>query len=233
MAKKKNPYATGSYAGPAGLEYLTGYGPGTSTWSGNSVTTPAASPTPTAPATAPDIRDATYNDAINNAWRNLGNTTASIAGQQALLRGSYGYNPDGSVDLSNPFSRAALLTRTYQQNRAGTQNSYAARGQMTSGAYNRMQGSNLFNYQQGQDALQKSYLQENANLLAQLTGAQNQYGDTASQAAADALARSIQARNASTGAAATPAYQTVRAPGKDGKMYTWHIYADGRRVAIK
>lgn len=31
----------------------------------------------------------------------------------------------------------------------------------------------------------------------------------------------------------TQPYRIVKAPGKDGGMLTWHIYPDGRRVAIK
>lgn len=226
IGKRRLPYARGAFSGFARID--------PSTWSGGaSVTTPsapAATPAPPAPPVAPDIRDATYNDTINNAWRNLGNTTAGIAGQQALLRGSYGYNEDGSIDLTNPFSRAALLTRTYQQNRAGTENSYAARGQMTSGAYGRMQGANLYNYQQGQDQMQRAYLQENAALLSQLTAAQNAYGDTASGAAADALARSIQGRNAPGQPAAQPqaprglaSNERVAKSAQDGQQWVYRL----------
>lgn len=185
MASKKSRYLKYTLGGSQGYRPQTVTAPATSS-------APAA---PSAPPRAPDIRDATYNDQINSAWANLGDVTASVAGQQALLRGRYGYADDNfTVDPSNPFGQAQLLTRAFNQSRAGTQNSYAARGQMTSGAYNRAQAGNLFNYQQRNDALQKQFLQDNASLLGTLTQAQIGYRDAASQAAADALGRRISDR---------------------------------------
>ena len=61
-------------------------------------------------------------------------------------------NPDGVAKL-NPFSRAALLIRSYQQGVQGTSNSYAARGQHNSGAYGRAQNSNQFGFEQGRSGI--------------------------------------------------------------------------------
>lgn len=61
-------------------------------------------------------------------------------------------NPDGVAKL-NPFSRAALLIRSYQQGVQGTSNSYAARGQHNSGAYGRAQNSNQFGFEQGKSGI--------------------------------------------------------------------------------
>lgn len=61
-------------------------------------------------------------------------------------------NPDG-IAQNNPFSKAALLIRSYQQGVSGTSNSYAARGQHSSGAYQRAQGSNAFGFEQGKSGI--------------------------------------------------------------------------------
>jgi hypothetical protein len=187
-------------------------------WAPNDAPRPApsapATSAPAAPAppqyTAPDFRDATYNDVINQAWRNLGDFTAYTAGQQGLLRAQYGYTDDNfTIDPNNPFGQAQLLKRSFDQSRAGTQNSYAARGQQLSGAYGRQQNANLFNYQQSNDALQKSFAQRRAELLQALQDRTNQYGETAIGAAGEALQRSIANRN--VGVTSSGAQQQSRA----------------------
>lgn len=106
--------------------------------------------------------DATLQDTLGDVTRQQ---------NQALL--DYGYNasfdPSGSltglsVDPNNPFSRAALLKRSYDQAQTGATNSLAAQGQLYSGALQNARNRNTFNFQQGSDALQKSL----GNLLADL-----------------------------------------------------------------
>ena len=81
---------------------------------------------------------------------------------------AYGYtgqdvNGDGipdtgfQVDPNNPFSRAALLQRSYDQAAKGTTNSMAAQGQLYSGALQRQQNENAFQNQQGVDANMKGF----------------------------------------------------------------------------
>jgi hypothetical protein len=63
----------------------------------------------------------------------------------------------GGIDPSNPFSRASLLNRSYfTAGRAG-QGSYATRGLLTSGAYQRNQQRDAFNFESGKDALLKQF----------------------------------------------------------------------------
>lgn len=45
----------------------------------------------------------------------------------------------GAIDTSNPYSRAALLQKSYDQNRAGATTSMASRGQLYSGAHQNAQ----------------------------------------------------------------------------------------------
>ncbi len=76
-------------------------------WAPNSaprpVSTAPASSAPTGPPppayTAPDFRDANYNDVINQAWRSLGDYTAYTAGQQGLLRAQMYSISDGNAML--------------------------------------------------------------------------------------------------------------------------------------
>ena len=42
-----------------------------------------------------------------------------------------------NVDITNPYSRAAMMNRSYATNKASNMNSYANRGLLTSGAYAR------------------------------------------------------------------------------------------------
>lgn len=73
-----------------------------------------------------------------------------------------GYSFDwNNVDSTNPFSKAALLVRSYKQQQGRTTNGLAAQGQLYSGAMLNQQNTDQFGFQQGQDALQKglsSYL---------------------------------------------------------------------------
>lgn len=194
---------------------------------------PAAAPY--APPAAPDFRDATYNDVINAAWRQLGNSTSAVAGQQAMLRGRYGYADNNfTLDPNTPFGQAQMLQRSYDQTKSGTSNSYAARGQHTSGAYGRQQNANLFDFQQRNDTLQRSFLQDNANLLGSLTDAQNAYGATAVGAAADARDRAINARAPyGSGAQALGSGEFVRTRESDGQQWVFKKRADGKDIPVR
>ena len=186
---------------------------------------------------APSTHDAQWWNEKQLALKNLEQQQAAIAGRVQGLRLNYGYTDDAhTIDPNNPFGQAQLLKRNYDQTRTGTENSYAARGQMTSGAYGRMQGQNLFNYQQRDDSLQKAYDQARADLIAQATGVGNDYASASIGAEGDALSRAIANRAAYQ---TTPNTQALIASTgdrllsstkrKDGK--TVNRYASGR-VAV-
>lgn len=69
--------------------------------------------------------------------------------------GSFDWN---NVQSTNPFSKAALLVRSYQQGQGRIDNSYASQGQLYSGARVNAQDENTFGYQQGQNTLQQALL---------------------------------------------------------------------------
>jgi hypothetical protein len=197
-------------------------------YSAPSVAAPAA-PAPT--YGAPSTEDSQYRATVELAALNRDQQLAAIAGQGERLRLNYGYLDDAkTLDPNNPFGQAQLLKRNYDQTKAGTTSSYAARGQQMSGAYNRMQGANLFNYQQGDDRLQKSYDDARASLINQATGVGNDYASSKIGADADALARAIAARNGVPQQAPQSSDRLLSSTKRrDGK--TVNRYASGR-VAV-
>lgn len=196
---------------------------------------PAPEPAPT--YGAPSTHDAQYNNTIASLMAQRDQALAAIAGNAQRLRLNYGYTDDShTLDPNNPFGQAQLLKRSYDQTKTGTQNSYAARGQMTSGAYTRMQGQNLFNFQQRDDSLQKAYDQARAQLISQAAGVGSEYGSNVIGAEGDALSRALAARSAYSTTPNTAAL--IASTGdrlvsskkrKDGK--TVNRYASGR-VAV-
>ena len=128
-----------------------------------------AAPAPAAPASAPAAGPTVSWDGPGLPWDSIAQgqvdqagtdytyATSDITGQENAAGLDFGINfdrgadgrltnfrIDSNVDVTNPYSRAALLKRSYLQNRAGNTNSMAARGQMHSSAYKRAQTNTAF-----------------------------------------------------------------------------------------
>lgn len=127
--------------------------------------------------------DAALSGSLNAARTNYQNTIAGIAAQEPMVRRRFGFNEQGQIDPSNPFGKAQLMKRSYDQSQRGTTNSMAARGQLYSGAAQRQKEENQFNYQANDAALRGAFGQEMAGLSAARFAAQNQFN----QAQADAF----------------------------------------------
>lgn len=115
-------------------------------------------------------------DATNTANTGYGHSIADSYGNEATFASDLGANltprdpnadpsavTQGSIDwghvqASNPFSKAALLVRSFGEQQNRTTNGYAARGQLYSGAIQNQRGNDTFGYQQGQDTLNKGLL---------------------------------------------------------------------------
>jgi hypothetical protein len=119
---------------------------------GGSVGSPAPSPQQPAP-------DATYISQVGANNRPYDNALAQLPANLQAAGAQYGYSysqdPNdplnvtvGGVDTSNPYSRAALLQRSYEQRQRGNTNSLAARGQLYSGALQNAQNSAFTDYNQ-------------------------------------------------------------------------------------
>ncbi len=129
---------------------------------------PAAAPPPYDPYASP-----IYTGGVNQAKLQYGQTVGAIEknlGQSALDYGATltrdaqnnvtGANIDYStIDVTNPFSKAALLQRNYTQQKERDTNSYANQGQLYSGALLNQRGGTQFGYEQNQDSLQKALQQ--------------------------------------------------------------------------
>lgn len=63
----------------------------------------------------------------------------------------------GGIDPSNPFSRASLLNKSYFTAGRIGEGSYANRGLLTSGAYQRNQQRDAFRFESGRDQLLKQF----------------------------------------------------------------------------
>ena len=137
---------------------------------------PPAPPSPPRPAFDGYAPDSFYNDAIAQiAARRQMALNAATEGERSLSNDyGLGINQDGSgatytgqwaasdrnqlgIDPSNPFSRASLLNKSYFVAGKVGEGSYANRGLLTSGAYQRNQSRDAFRFEGGKDSLLKSF----------------------------------------------------------------------------
>jgi hypothetical protein len=138
--------------------------------------------------------DAGYESQVANINRDLQNTLGQTTYEEQQAKQEYGID-----DPSNPYSRAALLQRSYEQGQTGATNQYAASGQLYSGALQNARTENTFQLGAQQDALQRGY-QDLLNQLAQRrTAAQQSAGESTSLALNERIARALEARTEDPG----------------------------------
>ncbi|MHC4224551.1 MAG: hypothetical protein ACYSUN_11220 [Planctomycetota bacterium] len=161
--------------------------------------------------------DAQYTSDTAGINRDYNFGSAQLAQQGGLLNYETGIG-----DASNPYSRAALLQKSYETNQRGSTNSYAASGQLYSGALQNARNANVADLHQGQHALGLDYLKAQAGL----TGAQTQLGYSRDDAMQAAMAANV-AR-----AAAEP---VTDAPPKPGfvKRHTKSLKQDVKKATKK
>jgi hypothetical protein len=85
------------------------------------------------------------------AGRNIAIGQGEAAYQTGNLGFDYGYNPDGSVNTANPYSRAALFQLAHENHARGNTNNFANQGQLYAGSLINAQALNDSSYAQ-QDA---------------------------------------------------------------------------------
>lgn len=105
-----------------------------------------------------------------------------------FLPGAGTYEVTG-VDTSNPYSRAALLQRSYDQSRAGNQTSYAARGQGYSGALVNAQAAAKTGFDTGSNQLRGAFNDVIRGWLGNLGAQGGQFGTDRGQALGGAVGR--------------------------------------------
>lgn len=112
--------------------------------------------------------------------RNLGIARGESAYQTGNLGFDLGYNPDGTVNTANPYSRAALLQLGYENQQRGTTNSLAAAGQLYSGAIENQRGIDSSNYARSEAANRLAYQRGLHGIQAGLLGTMANTGLSAS-----------------------------------------------------
>lgn len=173
-----------------------------------------AAPAPAADAGTPDL-SASNQLALGAYNQSLGDTLAALQAQKSNYQRAYGYLDDGSIDPSNPYSRAAQLKKSYDTNVKGTTNRYASRGQIYAGSLQNAQNYNARQYQEGDAAMRSEY----ANLLAQLAGQQagavGTYGTNVAGLSLDQTGQNVAGREpaGAAGVSAGPA-QNAAMPAK-------------------
>jgi hypothetical protein len=91
---------------------------------------------------------------------------------------------------SNPYSRAALLQRSYDGARRGTTNS--AGHNLYAGSFINAQGQNTHQFDLGRDELQKGYAQQNAEYISNRQRAEDEYNEAIAQAGWDRVDAGLQ-----------------------------------------
>lgn len=123
-----------------------------------------------------------YDTTVATATDDLNQDTADIAGRRLALKQQYGIGDD-----SNPYSLARQLETQYKQNTTGTNNSYAASGQLYAGSLTNAQNANRSNFGQAQDSLLRQYQAADAGLTAEQLAAERRQRDTVADAEATRL----------------------------------------------
>lgn len=177
--------------------------------------------------------DSTYTTQTQQNQNVRNNAYGAIAAQRISAGEEYGLDPttgavNANVDVTNPYSRAALMNRTYSQQRAGNMNNYAARGQLISGAYAARMAEDTRNQNQDLAGLQRELAGRRADWL---TGENTANADLAQgniNAEGDLMGRRMAVDAPTFGAADNPANPTPPPPD-----YTKFIAALAARMTPK
>lgn len=128
----------------------------------------------------------------------------------------YGLEGPWADYASNPYSRASLLQRSYDNAKRGSLNT--AGNQLYAGSYINAQNSNTHNFSLGRDELQKGYDTDYAQYQGGRQAAEDQYRQELAQAGWDRVNAGLQAEPEPApvpGAPAQPAKKGKPAPRKD------------------
>jgi hypothetical protein len=142
--------------------------------------------------------DATYEQQIGALGRSRDDTLAQLAGQRTSTLADYGYNAsfDGSggvtgltVDPNNPYSKAALLQKSYENAKRGTTTGLAAQGHLYSSSMTNEQNNNDTGYSTSKDNLEKNLGSILASILGQERATRTAYETDAAGAYGDRVGR--------------------------------------------
>jgi hypothetical protein len=114
------------------------------------------------------------------AGKRLGNSMTGLDAGWLATEQDYGLDSGFSDPASNPYSRATLLQRSYDNAKQGTLNS--AGNQLYSGSYINHQNQNTFQFNRGRDELQKAYGAAHAQYIRERQEAQDAFNEEIAQA---------------------------------------------------
>jgi hypothetical protein len=114
---------------------------------------------------------------LTDARDRLNQTNIGLDDQERGLGVSYGMGQFGADAASNPYSRAAMLQRSYNQNQRASINTMASRGQLYAGATQNQANANASNYGSAYDALSKDFGGRMSQIGVQRQSAQDAYSN--------------------------------------------------------
>lgn len=176
----------------------------------------------------PYLTDPLYLADIGTANKQKETTLANLGTQRTLAATDYGYNPTYdehglvkslAVDPNNPYSKAALLTKSYQDNLRRNQGSFASRGQLYAGSLGVAQSLEDQNFSQGSNSLTNAFIRFIATNQGQINQANTDWTGAIARAEGEGAYRASQAEPAPApapsggGAAPTPAASPTASPG--------------------
>ncbi len=138
----------------------------------------AGAPTQKQPVMPWDI--AAANDEAD-AQRRLSNTLSGLDAGWIGTENEYGLAPGFNNYASNPYSRAALLQRSYDDARRGTLNS--AGNQLYAGSYINAENTNTHDFSLGRDELEKARGRAYSEYIGNKAHAEDEYREALSNAA--------------------------------------------------
>lgn len=199
-----------------------------------------AAPLAGAPSASPPPMpwDANYDSTIGGINRNQTSDLAGLANEETGVKQAYGFD-----DLSNPFSKLALLKERFANSQRGDTNSMAAAGQLYSGAMENQKADTQHGQDIDYDALRRAYETDLGDIATRRTGVTNTAADATTAAGWERTQTALANRPdpasvpEPTAAGATPKVT----PGKNskGEPGSWHEYPPslqyptGRKVFVK
>lgn len=97
-----------------------------------------------------------YETTVGGLTKTRDQTLADIAGRRLTTEQQFGFG----ADQSNPFSRATLLQRSYDQQQARTGNQYARMGQLYAGSLSTARAEDRFQQERSLDEVLREYQAE-------------------------------------------------------------------------
>lgn len=185
--------------------------------------------TPTKPATpapSPAPWDSRFEQTKASLISNRDTALTNLANDKTRLQSTYGYNMDGTENTSDPYSRLAQLRADYEKIKRGSSVSYAARGQLYSGAYQNQVNADQEAQNRSLDSLRKDFADQSAGIRNQETGIWGEFNSgytDASNARIDSAANAVATGEAPVATAKTRKDSVLAALSTPKKWKPGHL----------